>query len=171
MTCRSLKYVIGILSDPVEILTQCLDESKNLNMTVNPTKSQIMTINFLKSTPAFCDLIPSEMLVKHVKLLGVTVSNDLKWDTHVPNIVKQANVSLSIFKLLNKLNCPKIHSLRVYLSFTGRYWNMHVRSGIRNFQMNLVTKSSRSKSVRSGSFTKKAKFHTPPSLKLHALPP
>ena len=107
----------NIKSDPVEILTQCSDESKNLNMTVNPTKSQIMTINFLKSTPAFCDPIPSEMLVKHVKLLGVTISNDLKWDTHVSNIVKQANVSLSIFKLLNKFNCPKIHSLRVYLSF------------------------------------------------------
>ena len=107
----------NIKSDPVEILTQCSDESKNLNITVNPTKSQIMTINFLKSTPAFCDPIPSEMLVKHVKLLGVTISNDLKWETHVSNIVKQANVSLSIFKLLNKFNCPKIHSLRVYLSF------------------------------------------------------
>ena len=32
----------NIKSDPVEILTQCSDESKNLNMTVNPTKSQIM---------------------------------------------------------------------------------------------------------------------------------
>ena len=107
----------NIKSDPVEILTQCSDKSKNLNMTVNPTKSQIMTINFMKSTPAFCDPIPCEMLVKHVKILGVTISNDLKWETHVSNIVKQANVSLSIFKLLNKFNCPKIHSLRVYLSF------------------------------------------------------
>ena len=76
-----------------------------------------MTINFLKSTPAFCDPISSEMLVKHVKLLGVTISNDLKWEKHVSNIVNQANVSLSIFKLLNKFHCPKIHSLRVYLSF------------------------------------------------------
>ena len=57
------------------------------------------------------------MQVKHVKLLDVTISNDLKWDTHVSNIVKQANVSLSMFYLLNKFNCPKIHSLRVYLSF------------------------------------------------------
>ena len=86
-------------------------------MTVNPTKSQIMTINFLKSTPVFCDPIPSKMLVKHVKLLGVTIFNDLKQDMHSSNIVKQANVSLSMFKLLNKFNCPKIHSLHLYLSF------------------------------------------------------
>ena len=78
----------NIKSNPVEILTQCSDESKNLNMTVNPTKSQIMTINFLKSTPVFCDPIPREMLVKHVKLLDATISNDLKWDTHVSKIVK-----------------------------------------------------------------------------------
>ena len=76
-----------------------------------------MTINLLKSTPVFRDPIPPEMLVKHVELLGITISNDLKWDTHVSNIVKQANVSLPIFKLLHKFNCPKIHSLRVFLSF------------------------------------------------------
>jgi len=91
--CRS-----NIKSDPIEILTQCSDESKNLKMTVNPTKSPIMTINFLKSTPVFCDPIPHEMLVKHVKLLGVTISNDLKWGTQVSNIVKQANLSLSILR-------------------------------------------------------------------------
>ena len=50
---------------------------------------------------------------------------------------------------------------------SGCYWNMHVQSGICNFQMNLVTKSSQSKSICSGSFTKKAKFCTPFSLKLH----
>ena len=61
----------------------------------------------------FCDPIPPEMLVKHVKLLGVTISNDLKWDTRVSNIVKQANVSLSIFRLLKKFNCSKIHSLLI----------------------------------------------------------
>ena len=33
------------------------------------------------------------------------------------NIVKQANVSLSMLKLLNKFDCPKMHSLRHYSSF------------------------------------------------------
>jgi hypothetical protein len=76
-----------------------------------------MTINLLKSTPVFLDPIPPEMLVKHVKLLGVTISNNFMVDMHVSNILKQANVSLSMLKLLNKFNCPKMHSLRVYLSF------------------------------------------------------
>jgi len=30
----------NIKSDPIEILAQCSDVSKNLNMTVNPTESQ-----------------------------------------------------------------------------------------------------------------------------------
>ena len=68
----------NIKSDPVEILTQCSEESKNLNMTVNSAESHIMTINFLKSPTVFCDSIPLEILLKHVKVLGVTISNDLK---------------------------------------------------------------------------------------------
>ena len=51
------------------------------------------------------------MLMKHVKLVGVTISYTLKWDTYVSSIVRQANVSLSMFKLLNKFSYPKIHSL------------------------------------------------------------
>ena len=57
-----------------------------------------MTINFLKSTPVFLYSIPPKMLVKHVKLLDVTISNNIKRDNYVANIVKQANVSLSILK-------------------------------------------------------------------------
>ena len=34
-------YHRNIKSDPVEILTQCADESKNLNMSVNSTKLHI----------------------------------------------------------------------------------------------------------------------------------
>ena len=47
-----------------------------------------MTVNFLKSTPVFCDPIPPEMLVKHVKLPGVKISNDIKWNKHVSNIIR-----------------------------------------------------------------------------------
>jgi hypothetical protein len=79
-------------SDPLGILTHISDEAKYLNMKVNFTKSNIMMINFLKSTPAFLDPVPPEMMVKHVKLLGVTISNILLWDMHVLNIVKQGNV-------------------------------------------------------------------------------
>ena len=88
----------NIKSDPLEIVTHILDEVKNLNMKLNSTKSNI-TINFLKSTPVFLDPTPPKMLVKHVKLLDVTSSNNLKWDMHVSNIVKQANISLSMLKL------------------------------------------------------------------------
>ena len=130
-----------------------------------------MKINFLKSTPAFCDPIPREMLVKHVKLLGVIISNDLKWDTYVSNIVKQANISLSIFKLLNKFNCPKIHSLRVYLSFIRPLLEYACPVWHSQLSKELSDKIESIQKRLLRTFTKKAKFHTPSSLKLHALPP
>ena len=77
----------------------------------------MMTINFLKSTPVFLDLNQAELLVKQVKLLCIKISNNRKWEMHVSNIVKQASVSLSMLKLLNKFIYPKMHSLCVYLSF------------------------------------------------------
>ena len=79
----------NIKSDPLEILIHVSDEAKNLNVKVNSKKSKIMTINFLKSTPVFLDPIPAEILVKHVRLLGITISNNRKWEMHVSNIVKQ----------------------------------------------------------------------------------
>ena len=111
------------------------------------------------------------MLVKNVKLLGVTISNELKWDTHVSNIVKQANVSLSMFKLLNEFNCPRKHSLRVYLSFIRpllEYACPVWHSQLSN-ELSDKIESVQKRSLRI--IYKKAKFHTLSSLMLHALPP
>ena len=116
-------------------------------------------------------IIYLEFIMKHDKPLGVTISKDLKWDTHVSNIVKQANISLSMFKLLNKLNRPKIHFLRVYLSFIRPLLEYACPVWHSQLSSELNDKIESVQSVRSGSFTKKAKFHTPSSLKLHTLPP
>ena len=107
----------NIKSDPLEILSHISDEAKNLNMKVNSTKSNIMTINFLKSIPAFLDPIPPDISVSSFKLLGVTISSNLKWDIHVKDIVRRANASMSLLKLLNKFNIPPSHSLGIYTSF------------------------------------------------------
>lgn len=65
------------------------------NMKLNPTKSKEMLINFLRS-PNF--LIRPLQIGSHVieqvktyKILGVIVSDDLKWNHHIDHIVKKAS--------------------------------------------------------------------------------
>ena len=77
----------------------------------------IMPICFLKSSPCFLNPIPPEMYVSSVKLLGVTISSNLKWDIHVKDIIHKANASIALLKLLNKYSVPPSHSLRLYMSF------------------------------------------------------
>ena len=95
-----------------------VDETMVLDMRVNPSKSMIMPITFLKTSPLFLNQIPPDISVSSFKLLGVTISSNLKWDIHVKDIVHKANASMSLLKLLNKFNVPPpSHSLHIYTSF------------------------------------------------------
>ena len=57
-----------------------------------------MTVSFLKrNTPECCISLDAVALncVTSMKLLGVTVQNNLKWDIHVAEIVTKASRKLS----------------------------------------------------------------------------
>ena len=104
-------------SNPMYILESISAEALTDDMKVNPLKSTVLTINFLKTPPSFSCPIPPEMSVTTMKLLGVTISSDLKWDCHINDILKRANAAFSLLKLLKKFKCPKSHCLRIFLSF------------------------------------------------------
>ena len=70
----------NLISDRMSILNETRGEALDLDVTVNPTKSMIMPICFLKSSPCFLNPIPPEMYVSSFKLLDVTVSSNFKWD-------------------------------------------------------------------------------------------
>ena len=97
---------INLISDPMSILNEIGSEALDLDMTVNPSKSMIMPICFLKSSPCFLNPIPPEIYVSSVKLLGVTISSDLMWDIHVEDTIRKANVFITLLKLLNKYSAP-----------------------------------------------------------------
>ena len=44
--------------------------------------------------------------VDNIKYLGVTITNDLKWNTHISNICTKANRTLSFFRR-TLFSCPK----------------------------------------------------------------
>ena len=59
----------NLISNPMNILNEIGSEALDLDMTVNPSKSMIMLICFLKSSPCFLNPIPPEIYVSLVKLL------------------------------------------------------------------------------------------------------
>ena len=52
--------------------------------------------------------------VKAYKLLGVYISNDLKWTHHVENIVKNGNKRLYSLRVLKKCGAPRASLAKVY---------------------------------------------------------
>ena len=67
-------------------------------MSANPSKFQIMFLG-LKRKNTLCLNINGQLITQseHVKLLGVTIDNSLKFDTHVQSICKKANQKLYAF--------------------------------------------------------------------------
>ena len=67
-------------------------------MSANPSKFQIMFLG-LKRKNKLCLNINGQLITQseHVKLLGVTIDNSLKFDTHVQSICKKANQKLYAF--------------------------------------------------------------------------
>ena len=63
--------------------------------------------NRSRNKPSFTIPIPNEIITTKTKLLGVTLTSDLKWEAHIFSIVKQASASLSPLKLFAKFSCPK----------------------------------------------------------------
>ena len=76
-------------------------------MVINQKKTQIMNINFSKSLD-----FPPEMtignsdyldLVKNIKLVGIIVSDDLKWNQHVDYMCKRASKKIWLLRRMKTL--------------------------------------------------------------------
>ena len=64
------------------------------HLMLNPAKCHVMQVYFQKKEQAVIDLHIADHhleVVEKVKLLGVTIQCDLKWDSQVHNILKKAN--------------------------------------------------------------------------------
>ena len=68
-----------------------------------------MRVSFLRQEPSHSPLTVNncglEVVSSH-KVLGVTFQYDLKWGTHIVNIIKKASKRLHILRILKRANVP-----------------------------------------------------------------
>ena len=78
-------------------------------MKLNALKTKEMRVNFSFGSPSYPPIVINGQtvdIVDHVKLLGVTISNDLKWNLHVDAICKKASKRLYALRLLKRNTLP-----------------------------------------------------------------
>ena len=108
------------------VVNDILAFASQRGMKLNHKKCKQMLINFLKykafdENQIFVDGNPVET-VSSFKLLGVWISKDLSWNTHVDMVLKKANSRLYALRVLKKAGLQSSDIVQIYISF--------IRSGI-----------------------------------------
>ena len=87
-----------------------LDEwVNNNNMKLNANKCASMEVTFARSPPIQLPLTINDaplQQVDTVKILGLQITKDLKWETHIKDILKKANSRLYLMKTLKHFKMP-----------------------------------------------------------------
>ena len=108
----------------ISYLNTTVDEihqfSINHNMKLNPLKCKEMVINFMHNVNFILrPLVIGSNVVERVnnyKLLGVQLSEDLKWNKHVEYIYKKACKKLYSLRVLRRAGVEQKNILKVYLT-------------------------------------------------------
>ena len=115
-------------------------------MKLNATKCFAMEVNFSRN-PTVLPAIRVDGLelqsVNTIKLLGIMIQSDLKWESNVTDIIKRANGKLHMLRILKRHCLPVRDLLTIYdgyvrpiLEYGTPVWN----SGITKKQCESLTK-------------------------------
>ena len=77
----------------------------------------VITKTSLSLSPIFDENGDSIPLPCSIKLLGVTISNDMRWNDHVANVIKRASKRMYVLRNLKKSSCPVGVMKMVYIAF------------------------------------------------------
>ena len=97
-----------------------LSEMSNRNkFQLNGRKCKEIRISFARCQPQFEPVYINDIeieVVKTVKLLGLNISSDLKWNCHVSEIVKKASTRLYFIKQLKRAKIAEKELIIFYIS-------------------------------------------------------
>ena len=97
-----------------KLISWCNDNKLELN--VNKTKEMIVDFRRKKSSPSSPLVIDGRTveIVQHFKLLGSTISSNLKWELNVDTIVKKAQQRLYVLRMLTSFGLTTQVMLNFY---------------------------------------------------------
>ncbi|KAK3569876.1 hypothetical protein QTP86_006746 [Hemibagrus guttatus] len=107
--------VIGLIQDGDESayrqeIEQLAAWCSRNNLELNTLKTVEMIVDFRRNTPALPPLTIMNSTVPTVasfRFLGTTISQNLKWDTHIDATIKKAQQRLYFLRQLRKFNLPQ----------------------------------------------------------------
>ena len=109
---------ISLMQESVDIAAEW---TKNNDMKMNSEKSKEMIISYAHGNIG--NEVPNTLIdgkvverVDHVKLLGITLSNDLTWKRHVDNIVKKAGKRIYMLYQLKRAGVNQTDLVTIYIS-------------------------------------------------------
>jgi len=135
------------LQDDLNILSQWVTWT---DMYFNPDKSVYMRITRKHNLVLYNYTIDNTAIrqVSSIKYLGITISNDLTWSTHINKITSKA-LPTKAFLQRNLKFCPAHVKLKCYnimiqpiLEYASPVWSPHTRKDIK--QLERVQRQSRS---------------------------
>ncbi len=108
------------------------------DMSFNPSKSQVLQITKSKHIIDTSYYLHGTKLesVPSAKYLGVTISNDLTWNSHIDNITKKANQTLNFPRRNIKVHSEPLKYtayktlVRPQLEYSAPVWSPHTESSI-----------------------------------------
>ena len=109
---------ISLMQESVNIAAEW---TNNNDMEINSDKSKEMIISYARVNLG--NEVPNIIIegrvverVDHVKLLGITLSNDLTWKRHVDNIVKKAGKKMYMLYQVKRADVNQADLVTVYIS-------------------------------------------------------
>ena len=113
---KELNYTDSRIQSDVEELIAKSNQNK---FQLNESKCKELRISFAKSAADFAPIVINGKaieVVSTVKLLGLNISSDLRWNCHVAEISKKVASRLYFLKQLKRANIPAKDLLIFYLT-------------------------------------------------------
>ena len=79
-----------------------------------------MQVSFGKTPPPALHILTNDQEIATVTtmtLLGVTFTSNLKWDTHIQNLISRANSKRCFLTVLRRASTTSAHLLKFYVTF------------------------------------------------------
>ena len=102
------------------IMESISNQATRDHMTLNAAKCAIMQVSFGKTPPPALHILANDQEIATVTtmtLLGVTFTSNLRWDTHIQNLISRANSKRYLLTVLRRAGTTTAQLLRFYLTF------------------------------------------------------